>query len=270
MIEQALEHAKRQLAVDRLDAELLLAKVLNKSRSFVLSWPKCLLNEDQLELFLNLSSRRSRGEPLAYLTGEKEFWSINLQVNPQTLIPRPETEQLVEQVLKHIPPTADWSILDLGTGTGAIALALATERPRCQVHASDISPQALQTAKKNGELLELSNIIYTESDLFLNIKEKFNIIVSNPPYVEPGDPHLHALRFEPQEALVAEEKGLGVIKKLCTQAKDYLRAPGILAIEHGYDQSEAVQRLFVDNKFKHVTPYQDYNQHWRGVLGRLW
>jgi release factor glutamine methyltransferase len=222
-----LKKASQQLAgleQPTLEAEVLLAYVLGSTRSRLLSLAERKLNEDQLMQFNRLLERRFQGEPAAYLTGRREFWSLDLQVTPDVLIPRPETERLVELALERIPENECWRIADLGTGSGAIALAIARERPRCRIIATDISEAALEVAYANAERLAIRNIEFRlgDSDWFGVLQdEQFDMVASNPPYVRSDDPHLEALRFEPQVALVAGAGGLQSLRDIATQARDH-------------------------------------------------
>lgn len=229
-----------------LDAELLLAHVLDCSRSRLLSFPEQSLTEAQHAQFRQLIEHRALGTPVAYLIGRREFWSLDLQVTPDVLIPRPETELLVELALQKIPHRTDWRIADLGSGSGAIALAIAKERPACRLIATDISPAALEIARGNAERLAIHNVEFRLGDWCSALHgECFDMIVSNPPYVASGDPHLDDLGYEPQLALVAGENGSQYLYAIAAQAREYFRVSGgWLMLEHGYDQgAELLQRL---------------------------
>ncbi|OUS09296.1 protein-(glutamine-N5) methyltransferase, release factor-specific [Gammaproteobacteria bacterium 54_18_T64] len=243
----------------RLDLEVLLCHVLDKPRSYLFTWPEQLLDQKSAQHFNDLFVRRANGEPIAYLTGEKEFWSLSLEVNATTLIPRPDTELLVETALKVIAKP-DAIVLDLGTGTGAIALALASERPNWQISAVDTVPEAVALAEKNRQRLSLDNVQVGRSDWFKDLaRQKFDLIVTNPPYIDADDQHLKEgdVRFEPDSALVSGNKGLADIEVIITGAKQYLSAGGYLLIEHGYQQAEAVRALLNSNDFVQVTTEQD-------------
>jgi len=218
-----------------------------------------LTSEQQFQLH-ELADRRALGEPIAYLTGTREFWSMNLKVSPATLIPRPETELLVEKALARIPPDATWTIADLGTGSGAVALALAKERPRCRVIATDISSAALDVARVNAAKFNLTNIEFREGDWFAPLAgETYHIIASNPPYIRNDDPHLKQgdLRFEPGSALIAGADGLDAIRRIVNDAHVYLKAGGWLLLEHGWDQSDAVKALLHQQGCHNICCYHD-------------
>ena len=222
-----LDEAKRRLNVHvsaAIDAEILLAYVLDTARSYLHAWPERNLDALQLTQFNALIERRLRGEPVAYLTGVRGFWSLELRVTKDTLIPRPETELLVELALQRIPPHAAWSIADLGTGSGAIALAIAHERPRCKIVATDHSPAALKIAHANAERLSIHNIEFRlgSDDWFAPLQnESFDMIVSNPPYMRSDDPHLQDLRFEPELALVAGADGLRHLRAIAERSREH-------------------------------------------------
>ncbi len=253
------------------DAALILAHVLNKDRSWLYAWPEHSLAPDQINQYEQLLQRRLQGEPLAYLTGCKEFWSLSLKVSQDTLIPRPETELLVETALEL--PLRDDKIhaLDLGTGSGAIALVLASERPQWQLSATDISPKALQVAKENARTHGLQQIQFFLSHWFetLDTTQPFDLIVSNPPYVAEGDPHLQqdGLPHEPITALTAGDDGLNDLRTIIQHAPHYLQPQGWLIVEHGVDQGVAVQTLFRQAGFEQVSTRQDLERRDRISLG---
>jgi release factor glutamine methyltransferase len=259
-IKQQLSWAKKTLANESaaLDAEILLAHVLGKGRSYIYAWPDVVLHDDQLKHYALLIQERLNGKPVAYILGTQEFWSISLKVSPATLIPRPETEQLVDAVLQHFPANNIMHVLDAGTGTGAIALALSSEKPSWQVFACDYSLAALAVARQNA-LDNHLNVHYFCSDWLSAVKpEVLDIIVSNPPYIAEHDIHLSALSYEPESALVAGESGLSDIKTIVQQAKALLKPQGRLYIEHGYDQGLAVSQCFSDNQFMNIVTAKDY------------
>jgi len=246
----ALERITRALQstspTARLDAEVLVMHVCGLDRTGLITRANTILNTAQQNQLESLLLRRQRGEPTAYLTGSREFWSMEFSVSPATLIPRPETELLVEMALARIPPDAPWTIADLGTGSGAIALAIAGERPRCRVIAADISSAALEVARANAERLGLTKVEFRHGDwLSPLVDEVFDMIVSNPPYICAADPHLEAgdVRFEPSQALIAGADGLDAIRHIASAAGRYLKPDGSLLFEHGWDQAGAVSEL---------------------------
>ncbi|MBI3774905.1 MAG: peptide chain release factor N(5)-glutamine methyltransferase [Gammaproteobacteria bacterium] len=252
-------------------AELLLAHVIQQPRSYIKAGPERALTAAQHAQFQRLVERRLRGEPVAYLTGRREFWSLDLEVTSATLIPRAETETLVELALQRIPVDATFHVADLGTGSGAIALAIAHERPRCVVLATDISAHALSVAQSNAQRLEIKNISFRHSAWFAGLRgERFDVIVSNPPYVAEHDIHLQRgdLRFEPQLALSSGADGLCDLHTIVQDAPAHLGAEGWLLVEHGYDQQAAVIDLFSKNDFMEITGYKDTAGVPRGVSGR--
>ncbi len=249
-IRHALADAARTLTpvspTAQLDAEILLRHVMGISRAQMIAHDDRLLTHAQQEMFSALLTRRRRGEPIAHITQTREFWSLPLKVSRATLIPRPETELLVEQALARIPADAAWRIADLGTGCGAIACALARERPQCDILATDISPAALRIARENANRLGLNNIGFVHGAWFETLADRsFDMIVSNPPYVCAGDPHLETgdVRFEPRAALVAGRDGLDAIRVIVGAAPRHLREPGWLLVEIGWDQGPAVLEL---------------------------
>ena len=253
----------------RLDAELLLAHVLESSRASVLAHPERPVSKQQQSQFMSLNTRRALGEPIAYLVGQKEFWSLNLAVNPSVLIPRPDTELLVQRCLEKYE-SGTWTIADLGTGSGAIALALATELPHCQVIATDTSADAIAIAGSNLRTAELSNVETRQSDWFQSLGgERFDLIASNPPYVDPVDPHLDGeVRYEPREALVSDNRGLADLRIIIQHAPQFLVNGGWLLVEHGFDQAESVRGLFRTVGFDKVNTYRDLNGNDRVTEGQ--
>lgn len=254
----------------RLDAELLLAQALGKSRSYLHTWPEHEPALAQREQYQAMLVRRRAGEPVAYILGRQGFWSLDLDVASHTLIPRPDTELLVETALALLPATP-LQVLDLGTGTGAIALALACERPAWQVTGVDRVPEAVALAQGNGTRLQLANARFAESCWFSALAgQRFQLIVSNPPYIAAADPHLSQgdVRFEPSSALVAGVDGLDDIRLIIEQAPAHLLAGGWLLLEHGFDQAEAVRELLVQRGFATVDSRRDLGGHQRISLGQ--
>ena len=232
----------------RLDVEILLLEALNKDKIFLYTDSDYILSENEIIKLNNLLDRRIKGEPIAYIIGHKEFWSLNFKVTPDVLIPRPDTELLVEQVLKYLPKDKNCHVADIGTGSGAIAIALAKERPNWKIHAVDLSSRALKIAKENAISNKVSNIKFYHADLlsgFNNISFKFDAIVSNPPYIDENDEYITdinaiELNYEPRMALVARNLGLEIIERLVKQSKEYLLSDGMLFIEHGYKQKNLI------------------------------
>ena len=236
------------------DAEILLCYSIDKPRSWLYTWPEAEVPAGSLARYQSLLERRRAGEPVAYLTGSREFWSLDIAVAPSTLIPRPETETLVEWALElELPEDAE--AVDLGTGTGAIALALAREKPGWRVLGMDISEDAVALARGNAERNHLQRVNFQQSDWFAALGEqRFDLVVSNPPYIDKTDPHLSQgdVRFEPRSALVAEQDGLADLAHLVATAPQYLRAGGWLLLEHGYEQAGAVRACLQSHGFSQV------------------
>lgn len=256
---------------ERLDVELLLAAALGKSRSYLHTWPERIVSSEAAETFAGYLARRRAGEPVAYILGQQGFWKLDLEVAPHTLIPRPETELLVETALELLPMRPA-RVLDLGTGTGAIALALASECPAWQVTALDRVPEAVALAERNRDRLGLANAQVHLSHWYDAVAgERFDLILSNPPYIAADDPHLVAgdVRFEPSSALVAGQDGLDDLRVIIAQAPDHLSAGGWLLLEHGYDQASAVRELLTRHGFIDVASRLDLAGHERISMGRL-
>lgn len=254
----------------RRDAEILLEFVTGKGRTYLLAFGETPLTDVQQAQLATLLTRRQRGEPIAHLTGVREFWSLPLFVSPATLIPRPDTECLVEQALARLP-SGPCRILDLGTGTGAIALALASERPDCEVTAVDRMPDAVELAQRNAAHLAINNIHIQQSDWFSALPDRpFTMIVSNPPYIDEQDPHLTQgdVRFEPLTALVAGDSGMADIVHIIEQSRARLEAGGFLLLEHGWQQGAAVRDAFIRAGYQAVETCRDYGDNERITLGR--
>lgn len=251
------------------EARLMLCRVLSCSSSYLFTYPERALQQSELIALTAMLHRRLQGEPLAYIFGSWHFFGLELAVAPCTLIPRPDTEILVEKALS-LPLAPGSHVLDLGTGTGAIALALAANRPDWQLTAVDLQPEAVALAQLNATTLQLKNVQIRQSSWFSAVTaQQFSLIVSNPPYIEPEDPHLQALAYEPLSALVAEQNGLADLQHIITQAPAYLIPGGWLWLEHGYNQAEAVQALLAANGFSQVSSVKDYGNQWRISGGQL-
>ncbi|HCL6626420.1 TPA: peptide chain release factor N(5)-glutamine methyltransferase [Citrobacter amalonaticus] len=254
----------------RRDAEILLEFVTGKGRTYILAFGETAITDAQREQLDWLLARRKQGEPIAHLTGVREFWSLPLFVSPATLIPRPDTECLVEQALARLP-SGPCRILDLGTGTGAIALALASERPDCEVTAVDRMPEAVELAQRNATHLTINNVHIRQSDWFSALSgQQFAMIVSNPPYIDEQDPHLAQgdVRFEPLTALVASNGGMADIVHIIEQSRTRLEAGGYLLLEHGWQQGAAVRDAFIRAGYQAVETCRDYGDNERITLGR--
>ncbi|HDR2515397.1 TPA: peptide chain release factor N(5)-glutamine methyltransferase [Enterobacter ludwigii] len=252
------------------DAEILLEFVTGKARTYLLAFGETQLSAEQEAQLATLLARRKTGEPVAHLVGEREFWSLPLYVSPATLIPRPDTECLVEQALSRLPAQA-CRILDLGTGTGAIALALASERPDCEVTAVDVMPDAVALAQRNVARLGFPNVTVLQSSWFSALDNRtFGMIVSNPPYIDEHDPHLTQgdVRFEPLTALVAANEGLADIMHIVTTSRQHLLPGGWLLVEHGWTQGDAVRDVFIAAGYRVVETCCDYGGNDRLTLGQ--
>ena len=255
----------------RLDAELLLCHAIGKPRTYLRTWPERRPDAEQLRRFEQLLSQRRSGVPIAYLLGEQGFWSLQLEVSESTLIPRPDTERLVEVALE-LGPQGAAEVLDLGTGTGAIALALAAERPDWQLTGVDRVAEAVALARRNAERLRIGNACFEQSDWFTALAGRgFDLIVSNPPYIAADDPHLQQgdVRFEPGSALVSGADGLDDIRTLVQLAPAHLQATGWLLFEHGWQQADAVAQLLRDRGFEQVQSWRDLGGQQR-VTGGQW
>lgn len=269
-LNQAIDQLQHLSESATLDAEVLLCHCLGKSRSFLRAWPDKSLSTEHAEQFWHLIKQRQQGQPIAYLTGEREFWSRSFTVSPDVLIPRPDSELLVEIGLALFSPQQTGNMLDLGTGSGILGITLAAERPLANVTATDISPAALQIAQANALQLGVNNIQFLQSNWFAAIAETaFDLIISNPPYIPADDPHLQQgdVRFEPQTALVSPDNGLQDIRILADQARNYLTPGGHLLIEHGYNQQDAVQEIFNAFNYQQIATHHDLSGNPRVTSG---
>jgi len=271
-VQALLQRAADMQAEDpRRDAEVLLCHSLNKDRAWLYTWPEAEVAPAEEDYYLELLAARKNGAPVAYLTGWREFWSLQLEVNEHTLIPRPETETLVEWALE-LPVPKDASVLDLGTGSGAIALSLAREREGWSVEGLDASEEALQVARKNADKLGLPGVAFQQSDWYRAVAgRRYHLLVSNPPYVEEDDAHLSRgdLPFEPQMALVSADRGLADLTRLIAGAPDYMYSGGWLLLEHGYNQGAAVRDLLHERGFSEVQTRRDLAGQER-ITGACW
>lgn len=274
-VQQLLQAARQQLAQTvpaneaSIEAQILLMHVLNVNRAWLLAHATDVVSDEHASDFTRLWQRRVQGEPIAYILGYREFFGLKLKVTPDTLIPRPDTETLVEAALQEI--TQHMQVLDLGTGTGAIALAIAQQAPQSHVTAADASEAALKVAEANLQSLQLGNVTLVQSDWFSALTDHtFDLIVSNPPYIEAADHHLTQgdLRFEPLSALAAGADGLADIRQIIAQAPPYLNQGGWLMLEHGYNQAEAVHKLYEMAGFQHIQTLRDLGDNPRVTLAQ--
>lgn len=266
---QTLEHCAH-IDSAKLEAEILLAHLLKKDRTYLFTWPEKIVADDIVVAFRDLCRERMNGTPIAHLTGEREFWGLTLKVTADTLIPRPDTEILVETALQLLADNRQARILDLGTGTGAIALALKSELPRAEVCAVDFSAAALAVAEYNAKHLHL-HVDFTQGSWCEPLdRQQFDLIASNPPYIEEQDPHLQQgdVRFEPISALTAGADGLDDIRLIAEQAKAHLNNGAWLILEHGYNQAAAVQQILQRNGYQQVQSRKDYGGNDRITFGQ--
>lgn len=269
-VRDVLMVAAQQLG-DRVDAEVLLAYALSKPRSWLIAHADDTLSAEHASSYTGLVEKRERGEPVAYITRQRGFWSLDLEVTPATLIPRPETELLVELVLERLPLHKSVRVLDLGTGSGAIALAIASERPQAYVTATDASHDALAVAQRNAHRHSIMNVSFVHGDWFAPLNnQRFDIIVSNPPYIEREDPHLTQgdLRYEPVSALASGMDGLDDIRRIVRAAPAHLVQDGWLMFEHGWNQGDSVRQLLSDVGFVQVFTAPDMEQRDRVTAGK--
>ena len=273
-VRQHLKSARDKLAElssGRLEAEVLLAHCLGSPRSLLYADPDLEVPNQRSELFQQLVERRLSGEPIAYLTGSREFWSLSLKVTPDVLIPRPETELLVELALKRIPRDGRWRIADLGTGSGAVALALASERRGCRVFGTDTSQAAIDLAGENAQRLAIENVSFTLGSWCKPLTGRFNLIISNPPYVARNDPHLSKgdCRFEPLRALSPGEDSLAALRSIASESMGHLAPGGWLMLEHGPDQGEAVRGILREREYTDIFTERNLLGHERVTGGRM-
>jgi release factor glutamine methyltransferase len=272
-VREVLAWGRRQLQTEAsgpLEAEILLCKALDVSRAWLYANPECPCDPVPVSEYKALLERRSQGVPVAYLTGQREFWSLPLTITPDVLIPRPETELLVETVLKEVPRTAQWRIADLGTGSGAIALAIAVERSSCEIHATEFSDAALQVAMGNGRTIAPGRVQFHLGSWLAPLTGRFDVVVSNPPYVAAGDRHLQQgdCRHEPRDALTPGKDALAAFRLIADEARGYLRPGGMLVFEHGYDQGDALRELMTDLDYRAVETRKDLENRDRVTLGK--
>ena len=254
-----------------LDAEILLCQILKKERSFLRAWPDIELQSKQTNQFWSLIKQRQQGTPIAYITGNKEFWSRDFHVNPDVLIPRPDTELIIELSLKLILDNKPIKIIDLGTGSGIIAITLAAERLQADISATDLCLAALSIAKLNARKHDINNIKFYQSNWFANVPPiKFNLIITNPPYIAEDDVHLTQgdIRFEPRSALCSGKQGLNDIIIIADTARNFLEHEGHLLIEHGYDQQHSVQSILKDYHYDFVQTATDLSGQPRVTYGQ--
>ena len=269
LLYQATSRLNKTSDTPALDAELLICAVCGIDRSAVTTDQSLALTNRQVDVFSTLINRRAAGEPIAYLLQRKEFWSQDLLVSPEVLIPRPETELLVEQALENLPDQP-CNVADLGTGSGAIALAIATERPDVQVTATDISQSALAVAMKNATRLGVQNVTFRQGDWFAALADQhYRLIVSNPPYVRVGDPRLEVgTLYEPVDALISGYDGLDALRMICAAARGYLDNRGVLVLEHACDQKNAIHELLSQGGFETIVSSTDLAGKPRVTWGR--
>jgi release factor glutamine methyltransferase len=272
-VRQLLAEAGAQLSGEeaRAEAMLLLAHALGVTQAWLVAHADDPIEPWRATAFLDLVLHRAKGEPVAYLTGTRGFHALHLHVTPDVLIPRPETELLVELALQRVPVDCDCAVADLGTGSGAVALAIASQRPRARVLATDASTTALNVARENAARLGLHNVAFAAGDWYVAFGDsRFDLVVSNPPYIAEGDPHLEQddLRFEPRAALASGVDGLDAIRVIVSDSRGHLRPGGWLLFEHGYDQGAAARDLLIGNGYWDVFTERDLEGRERVSGGR--
>lgn len=253
-----------------IESEIIMCFVLNKNRTFLFSHPEFELDDQLFAEYQKWIAQREMGQPIAYITGKREFWSLSLKVNEHTLIPRHETELLVEQTLANLEKNTHLQILELGTGSGAISLALAKESPSWKILATDYSSEALKVAMENAKLHQVENIAFLHSNWFEKVpKQKFHAILSNPPYLAENDPHLlyGDLRFEPLSALVSKRSGIKDLELIIKQGYDYLLTNGLIIVEHGFNQATEVRKLLKNSHYRDIQSWKDLSGHYRISAG---
>lgn len=259
-LEQALKVLDKANPDSRLEAEILLTQVLQKNRAYLFAHADKSIDPAQLQQYQQLINERAKGKPLAYIIGSREFWSLSLKVNKHTLIPRHETERLIELALELLPNIPGIRVLDLGTGCGAIALALAKERPHWIIDACDRSQEALLVAKENAKTHQINHVNFYESNWFSQLpQQRYDAIVSNPPYIAQDDPHLTQgdLPFEPLNALVSSQEGLADLQYIIKHSIEWLLPDGLLLLEHGYNQKESIRAALDRLEYKDIHCWQD-------------
>ena len=274
-IASLLTHYTRKLSLvsdhPKADAQSLICYVLNVTPSYLYTWPEKVLTLKQQQLLEDLIQQRLTGKPIAYIVGKQGFWSLTLNVNKHTLIPRSDTECLVEDILSHHPKTQNLNVLDLGTGSGAIALALGLECSNWSITATDISHGALAIAQDNAAVHNITNVKFINSNWYVNIKGYFDLIISNPPYIAQDDPRLcpQVKDFEPSSALIAKDNGLADLIHIITHAPKHLKTGGQLILEHGFQQAQNVADIFAKHGFNHIEHIKDLSGHFRATKANL-
>ncbi len=272
-VKQVIVGAQKRIKSDtpKLDAEILLSSTLQQSTTWLKTWPDYVLTEAEEARYMEMLKRRINGEPIAYIVGERGFWTLSLKTDASTLIPRPETELLVEQALLLIDKNTPQSVLDLGTGTGAIALAIASERPEVMVTACDKNDAAVKLACENSQRNALTNVKILQSDWFSELENtSYNLIVSNPPYIDKNDPHLAQgdVSFEPDTALVSADEGYADIKIIASQARGFLIDNGVLMFEHGFEQGKKAREILQQLGYSEIKTVNDLAGLERVTMGR--